>query len=103
MLRRLVALSAGVSDEHANVETAKAPLAPMETLDGFGRLGAPAAAALPLRPNDFENATAGPQHPPGFYGEGGIRRAFNLFKADLKLRPIPPLPSGVPLTSFGLQ
>src|SRR6185436_20143890 len=41
MLRRLVALSAGISDEHASVDTAKGPLAPIETLDGFGRLGAP--------------------------------------------------------------
>jgi hypothetical protein len=103
MLRRLVALSAGISDEHGNVETAKSPLAPMETLDGFGRLGAPAPAALPLRPGDFDEAMAGPHHPPGFYGEGGVRRAFNLFKADAKLRALPPLPSGVPLTSFGLQ
>jgi hypothetical protein len=103
MLRRLVALSAGISDEHANVETAKGPLSPMETLDGFGRLGAPAAAALPLRAADFDTALPGPQHPPGFYGEGGVRRAYNLFKSDLKLRPLPPLPSGVPITSFGLQ
>ena len=102
MLRRVVALSAGITDEHSNVETARGPLSPMETLDGFGRLGAPAAAALPLRPGDFESALVGPQHPPGFYGESGIRRAFNLFKPDLKLRPLPSL-TGVPLSAFGLQ
>ncbi|MBI1210372.1 MAG: DUF4159 domain-containing protein [Alphaproteobacteria bacterium] len=103
MLRRIVALSAGISDQHANIETAKGPLAPIETLDGFGRLGAPAAAALPLRSGDFDTAMPGPQHPPGFYGEGGVRRAYNLFKPDLKLRPLPPLPSGVPISAFGLQ
>ncbi len=103
MLRRVVALSAGITDEHANVQTEKGPLAPIETLDGFGRLGSPAAAALPLRSGDFETAMPGPQHPPGFYGEGGVRRAYNLFKPDLKLRPLPPLPSGVPISSFGLQ
>src|SRR6185503_12877584 len=68
-----------------------------------GRLGAPAAAALPLRAADFDAAMPGPQHPPGFYGEGGVRRAYNLFKNDLKLRPLPPLPSGVPISAFGLQ
>lgn len=103
MLRRIVALSAGISDEHANIETAKGPLSPIETLDGFGRLGAPAAAALPLRSGEFDTATPGPQHPPGFYGEAGVRRAYNLFKADLKLRALPPLPSGVPISAFGLQ
>ncbi len=103
MMRRLVALSAGISDERLTVDSAKGPLTPVETLDGFGRLGAPAAAALPLRAGDFEAANPGPQHPPGFYGEGGVHRAFNLFRSDLKLRPLPPLPAGVPLSSFGLQ
>ena len=46
MLRRLVALSAGVA---AGEDADGPPLAPAETLDGFGQLGPPppAAAALP--------------------------------------------------------
>ncbi len=103
MMRRTIALSAGVTEDKPNAQAAAGPLAPGETLDGFGRLGAPAASALPMRNTDFETATAGPQHPPGFYGDGGVRRAFNLFKPDLALKPLPPLPTGVELTAFGLR
>lgn len=103
MLRRSVALSAGVTTEDASANAAGRPLAPAETLDGFGRLGAPSASALPLRATDFDTVAAGPQHPPGFYGDGGIRRAFNLFKADSALKPLPALPAGVDLSTFGLR
>lgn len=103
MLRRTVALSAGVTTDDSTMNATGRPLAPAETLDGFGRLGAPSASALPLRATDFDTVAAGPQHPPGFYGEGGIRRAFNLFKADAALKPLPPLPAGVDLSTFGLR
>ncbi len=103
MLRRTVALSSGIAAEDPAATAALGPLMPTETLDGFGRLGAPAASALPLRAAEFDKETAGPRHPPGFYGEGGVRRAFNLFKADAVLRPLGPLPAGVELAAFGLR
>ena len=103
MLRRTIALSSGVASEDPAASAATGPLAPAETLDGFGRLGAPAAAALAMRAAEFEAVAPGPQHPPGFYGDGGIRRAFNLFKADAELKPLPALPSGVELVTFGLR
>jgi hypothetical protein len=78
-------------------------LAPAETLDGFGRLGAPSASASPLRSAEFDTATPGPKHPPGFYGEAGMRRAYNLFKPDLVLKPLAELPTGVEMTAFGLR
>jgi hypothetical protein len=56
-----------------------------------------------MRGADFEKVTAGPRHPPGFYGEGGVRRAFNLFKPDAALKPLPTLPAGVEITTFGLR
>ncbi|MFX5918462.1 hypothetical protein ABTE65_18625, partial [Acinetobacter baumannii] len=66
MLRRIVALSAGIRG--AEGET---PLAPLETLDGFGRLGPapPAAAALPA--DRVEATIPSPRHPPGWYGQPG--------------------------------
>jgi hypothetical protein len=75
MLRRLVALSAGIATAQA---ADGPPLAPVETLDGFGQLGPPppAAAALPAR--DVATATASPQHPPGLYGPENGRFALNL-------------------------
>jgi hypothetical protein len=103
MLRRTVALSSGVAGEDATRAVNTGPLAPVETLDGFGRLGAPSASALPMRAGEFDAAVAGPRHPPGFYGEAGLRLAFNLLKPDTELKPLPPLPTGVELTTFGLR
>jgi hypothetical protein len=79
MLRRLVSLSAGVAAGEADQ-----PLAPLETLDGFGRLGAPPAGAAPLSARALDEARASPRHPPGWYGPAGAageaayRRALNL-------------------------
>jgi Domain of unknown function (DUF4159)/Aerotolerance regulator N-terminal len=103
MLRRTIALSSGVAADDPSLTAAGGPLAPAETLDGFGRLGQPAAAALPMRGPDFEKATPSPRHPPGFYGEGGVRRAFNLFRPDAALKSFPALPAGVEVTTFGLR
>ncbi|MBW8271063.1 DUF4159 domain-containing protein [Caldovatus aquaticus] len=101
MLRRIVALSAGV----AGVE-GEQPLAPLETLDGFGRLGPapPAAAALPA--NRIEAIAASPRHPPGWYGtpaqegEATYRRALNLTAGLPPLRAAPP-PAGAALLPIG--
>jgi len=79
MLRRLVALSAGVQGAEG-----EAPLAPLEILDGFGRLGPAPPAAAPIPANRVEETVASPRHPPGWYGTPGQaedaawRRALNL-------------------------
>jgi hypothetical protein len=75
MLRRLVALANGVAgDEQAG----GAVLAPVETLDGFGQLGAPPPAAAALTGAELAAAAASPKHPPGLYGPENGRRALNL-------------------------
>ncbi len=73
MLRRLVALSAGVAAIADNTV-----LAPAETLDGYGLLSAPPQAATGLPANEFSRTTASPRHPPGLYGPENGRRALNL-------------------------
>ncbi|MEY4795546.1 MAG: hypothetical protein RL724_2482 [Pseudomonadota bacterium] len=79
MLRRLVALSAGVAAGEADQA-----LAPLETLDGFGRLGAPPAGAAPIAARGLDEARASPRNPPGWYGPAGaageaaFRRSLNL-------------------------
>src|SRR5579859_3097396 len=73
MLRRLVALSAGVSTPADNTV-----LAPAETLDGYGVLSTPPAAATGLPANDIGTTKASPRHPPGLYGPENGRRALNL-------------------------
>ncbi|MEQ1754615.1 MAG: DUF4159 domain-containing protein [Micropepsaceae bacterium] len=103
MLRRTIALSIGISGETSSAKSPDGPLAPIETLDGFGRLGSPSPSALSMRPTEFDLAVAGPQHPPGFYGEGGMRRAFNLFRHDAQLQPMPSLPQSIQTAEFGLR
>ena len=103
MLRRSIALSVGVSGNDGTANLASGPLVPTETLDGFGRLGTPSASALAMRPSDFDTIDPSPIHPPGFYGVNGIRRAFNLFKHDATLKPLPALPSGVESAAFGIR
>ena len=103
MLRRSIALSVGVSGDGQTAKAAAGPLAPIESLDGFGRLGEPSASALSMKPSDFESATPGPIHPPGFYGEGGVKRAFNLFKQDSTITALPDLPKSIQTAEFGFR
>lgn len=77
MLRRLVALSAGV----AAPPSGKAVLAPAQTLDGFGLLGRPPAAAAGLAADAFGRTKVSPRHPPGLYGPESARRALDLANA----------------------
>ena len=73
MLRRLVALSAGVA---AAQETTM--LSPAQALDGFGLLTQPPPAATALRGDSFAHTPVSPRHPPGLYGPENGRQALNL-------------------------
>jgi hypothetical protein len=73
MLRRLVALSAGVATPADNTV-----LAPAETLDGYGLLTTPPAAATGLPADQIATTPVSPRHPPGLYGPENGRRALNL-------------------------
>jgi hypothetical protein len=86
MLRRVVALSQGVSGE-----TDK-PLPPVEVLDGFGRLQAAPATAEIVPAGEFTQTLASARHPPGFYGDADSRRALNLAPAIGHFAPLPDLP-----------
>ncbi len=87
MLRRLVALSAGV----ATIADGTI-LAPAETLDGYGLLSAPPQAATGLPANQFSSTVASPRHPPGLYGPENGRRALNLGGNLPALESAPPVP-----------
>jgi hypothetical protein len=91
MLRRIVALSQGVQGAGEEVQA----LAPLATLDGFGRLGAPPATALALDRRALEEGLIGPRQPPGYYGFDGRKRAHNLIDSAPSLELIENLPSGV--------
>ncbi|MEI6556937.1 MAG: DUF4159 domain-containing protein [Rhodospirillaceae bacterium] len=89
LLRRLVALSAGVGGE-----SGAGDLAALETLDGLGRPGEPPPTARPIAAAAFAGTIAGPSHPPGFYGTAEARRALNLGAGIAALAPLP-LPPGL--------
>lgn len=102
MLRRLVALSAGVQGSES-----EAPLAPLEILDGFGRLGPATPAAAPIPANRVEETAASPRHPPGWYGTPGQaedaawRRALNLSAHLPAPRAAAAPPAGARVESIG--
>jgi hypothetical protein len=86
MLRRLVALSAGVAPSGDSTV-----LAPAETLDGFGLLSQPQQAATGLAADAFGHTVASPRHPPGLYGPENGRRALNLSANLPALEAAPPI------------
>jgi hypothetical protein len=87
MLRRLVALSAGVAPTSDNTV-----LAPAETLDGYGLLSTPPQAATGLRADEIAGAIASPRHPPGLYGPENGRRVLNLGANLPAPEAAPPVP-----------
>lgn len=95
ILRRIVGLSAGVvSEDRTSV------LPPLQTLDGFGRLGSPSTDAVSIPSKGFGDARPGPSTPPGYYGQDTGRRALNLASAVTSLQPMDDLPSSVERTGF---
>ncbi len=94
MLRRIVALSQGVSGN------SDAALPPVETLDGFGRLQTAPANANTIAAGAFADTVASPAHPPGFYGTPDARRALNLAGAVQRFAALGELPPGVERQSY---
>jgi hypothetical protein len=99
MLRRVVALSSGVAGADG-----AAPLAPIETMDGFGRLGPAPGGVAAIAAPAFADTVPGPRHPPGWYGvpaEGGERRALNLSASLPAPRVMASPPAGTALQAIG--
>ena len=94
MLRRIELMSQGVT------EAGEEALAPIETLDGFGRLQRAPPTARPIPATEITTATASPRHPPGFYGTADARRALNLSAGIPELKPIEKLPPETLSESF---
>jgi hypothetical protein len=91
MLRRLVALSVGVSTPPGT-----AVLAPAQSLDGYGLLSNPPESATGLPANEIPRTAASPRHPPGLYGPENGRMALNL-GANLPLPQAAPTLAGARL------
>ncbi len=97
MLRRLVALSAGVATPpEATV------LAPAQTLDGYGLLTVPPESATGLAANAFATTPVSPRHPPGLYGPENGRQALNL-GANLPMPQAAPMVRGATVETLAAR
>lgn len=103
MLERLIALSHAVAGDAQNSVEGGVPVPPLQTLDGFARLGVPASGAEAVARAGA--IMVGPRHPPGLYGSQGAdtaQCALNLTGGTVtemkSLRTTPQaLPAGVNL------
>jgi hypothetical protein len=89
MLRRVMAVSQGVAGGAGSQA-----LPPLETMDGFGTLGAPPPTVLALETGEDAASGLGPRHPPGYYGNDSLRQAHNLSAFVPTLEPLGRLPAG---------
>ncbi|MEO9904594.1 DUF4159 domain-containing protein [Nisaea sp.] len=96
MLRRIVAVSAGVG-EATGGGTAPA----VETLNGFGQIGAPQASARALELGGDAAPLIGPDHPPGYYGSELSRMAFNLGPLAADMVPLASIPENSGVVRYG--
>jgi hypothetical protein len=110
MLQRVVALT-GLADvartgDAAAVAGESAPagdqtlLPPVETLDGFGRIGVPPPTVRALAAIEAKLARPDPVHPPGLYGPPGKVVAINIIDGQSKLTPLGGLPAAAIRTGY---
>lgn len=95
MLQNLVQLSRGVVGEADN-----RALAPIQSIDGFGRLTQPLPGSRAMTAQQLAENKPGPEHPPGFYGDASARRAFNLSPAVTAITPLGNLTSGLQTNTY---
>jgi len=72
MLRRAITAGRGEA-----IEDTEGTYMPQLTLDGFGRLASPGAAAAPIKATEFANTSPSETHPPGLYQGPAGTRALN--------------------------
>ncbi len=98
--RATAAASQRGAETESESDDANSVFAPLQVLDAFGRLVAPAATVQPLKGSEMEKTEPGPANPPGYYGPAGSARALNLIRADTVLKPLTGLPQQASQTSY---
>lgn len=86
MLRRVVSQSRSSGTQTVDGEPRS--LAPLQTLDGKGRLGPPPANTRPLALDEDNARAASVDNPPGLYGTEDGFVALNLFGQSVRLAPL---------------
>ncbi|MEK9929624.1 MAG: DUF4159 domain-containing protein [Rhodospirillaceae bacterium] len=92
MLNRIIALSRGME-----TKTGDLIYPPLQTMDGFGVLGAPPPQAISIRGKTYSNLKTSYIHPPGYYGTKRQRITLNLSSGVDNLTPLENIPNGVEL------
>ncbi len=98
MMQNLVQMSRGITGNSSDKQ-----LKPIQSINGFGRLGPAHADALAIKGNEFMDQKPGPHHPPGFYGDAAARRAFNLSSSLGLLASIGGLEAGIDRTTYQIS
>src|SRR5690606_254919 len=75
-------------------------LNPVMVLDGMGALQNPDGSVLPIDAQKFADQMPDSSHPPGIYGQGAMRKAFNIGDRIKSINPMPSLPAAVERTGF---
>lgn len=87
MLRRTIAFASAPAAAQAEAEEAGGqPVAPRQTLDGFGAFVSPPPTAMPVTRGFAGRAEA--EHPPGFYGPVDASLAVNALAPGDRLAPL---------------
>jgi hypothetical protein len=98
LLQRIAALGQGIAGDDG-----KTTYPPLATMDGFGVLGTPPATAVAIAGRDFATTRAGPETPPGHYGQGDARRALNVSTGIEEISQITEIPAGVIVGSYDVE
>lgn len=98
MLQRVIDLSQG-----AEPGAADAPLAPVRTLDGFGRPQTPPPSARGISADAFATTQPGPRHPPGLYGTTVATHSLNLSAFVPELQPLNVVGANVSVSHYSVS
>ncbi len=98
VLRRMVALSRGISDYRAALT-----LAPLQVMDGYGRLQPPASGSIAGVIDTKADYEPSSRTPPGIYGDSQQFQVYTLGQHLSGLYPLPSLSQNLTRSTYGAQ
>lgn len=97
-LRRMVSLSAGITDYKA-----RAVLPPLMLMDGFGQLQPPDEKGIAAAVDPSAEFTPSPSTPPGLYGDRREFQVFNLGDHLSEMKALGAVPAGAAEETYALS
>ena len=92
MLQRVIWISQGIGAENSEDKVTL-----YQMLDGFGQLQTPPNSIEPITTLDLETKRTSAKYPPGYYGNAGDKKAFNLYDHSPAMETVTEAPNGVKL------